>query len=242
MAACLSAQAEAPRRSLFGRVFGASPLSEESRRWYVGALGELHVAGELDRLGPSWVVLHAVPVGEHGHIIDHLVIGPGGAFAISVVHHQDCAITVRGDLLAVNGVARPYLAASRDEATDAAVSLTRAAGFSVPVRGLLVFVAPHSVSVRDEPDDVGVTSDRALHKWLTSDELALDEDRVEAIAEAAVEPATWGWAASHLRSPAVDPEEFDALRVDIHRAWLARGFWSCALIGAAAVAAFQFFG
>lgn len=241
IAACLNAQAESRRRSIFGRAFGASPLCEASRQSYLDALSELHVAGELEKLGSGWTILHDVPVGERGEVIDHLAIGPAGVFALEVQHQQADTITVRGDVLTINGIARPHLDRSREIATEAAVNLTRAAGFNVPVQGLIVFVAPQSVSVHDEPDDVGVTSDRAVHRWLADREPRLDPTQVAMIADAAAEPATWRGAVPH-RTPGFNADAFDALRVEVQRAWLARGFWGTALIAAAAVAAVQLFG
>ena len=241
IASCLNAQAESRPRSTFGKAFGVSPLSEASRGPYVAALGALHVADELAKLGPDWEILHGVPAGERGGVIDHLAIGPAGVFALNVLHQQADTVTVRGDLLAINGVPRPHLALARDLATDAAVNLTRVTGLNVPVRGLIVYVAPQSVSVRDEPDDVGVTSDRTLCKWLATREHVLDAATVAAIADAAAEPSTWRGAAPH-RAPGFDGTAFDALRVEVQRAWLARGFWGTALIAAAAIAAVQLFG
>lgn len=50
-----------PPRSFLGRVFGADPLTPENYPWYKGALGEIAVERILERLGPEWMVLHAVP-------------------------------------------------------------------------------------------------------------------------------------------------------------------------------------
>ena len=241
IATCLNAQAESRPRSIIGRTFGTSPLSEASRRPYIDAISELHVASELEKLGPDWVILHDVPVGERGKSIDHLAIGPAGVFALEVEHREADSIAVRGDLLTVNGVARPNLTTSRDLSTEAAVNLTRATGLNVPARGLIVFVAPQSVSVHDEPDDVGVTSDRAVHKWLADREPTLSATQVAMIADAAADRSTWRGAAAR-RTPGFNADAFDALRVEVQRAWLARGFWGTAVIAAAAIAAFQLFG
>jgi hypothetical protein len=241
IAACLNAQAESRPRTVLGRTFGASPLSEASRQPYLDAVGELHVADELEKLGSEWVILHDVPVGERGGVVDHLAIGPAGVFAVEVRHQQADTITVRGDVLAINGVARPHVIRSRDVATDAAVTLTRATALNVPVRGLIVFLAPQSVSVRNEPDDVGVTSDRAVYKWLTDRQSTLDPAQVAMIADAAADPATWRGAVTR-RAPGFNADAFDALRVEVQRAWLARGFWGTAAVAAAAIAAFQLFG
>ena len=59
IAACLQAQASVPLRSGVSRLFGRSPLSDDSRPWYLGALGELQVAQQLGTLGSGWTVLHA---------------------------------------------------------------------------------------------------------------------------------------------------------------------------------------
>jgi len=241
IAACLNAQAESRPRTMLGRTFGMSPLCEASRKPYLDALSELRVAEELDRLGSDWVILHGVPSGDRGRVIDHLAIGPAGVFAIDVIHQPADTITVRGDLLAINGLARPHLALARDVATDAAVNLTRVTGINVPVQGLLVFIGPQSLSVRDEPDDVGVTSDRGLTKWLAAREPVLGSAMVSAIADAACEPLTWRGAAIH-RAPGFDADAFEALRIDVQRAWLARGFWGTALIAAAAIATAQLLG
>lgn len=220
------------------RVFGVAPLNGRSRQLYLGALSELAVAGELAKLGPSWVVLDAVPVGERGQIVNHLVIGPGGVFAVDIVH-QDGDVAVHGDQLTINGAARPYVASSRDAATDAAVSLTRAAGFNVPVQGLLAFIAPQSLTVRNAPDDVLVTGHRSIFRRLSSTPAVFDAEQVAAIADAAARASTWRGAVPP-RSLGFDPEAFEALRVEVQRAWAARGFWATAGIAAGAVVAMQF--
>ena len=50
----------------------------DERAWRVGAGGEETVGGRLEKLAKhGWHVLHAVPVGDRGSDIDHVVIGPG---------------------------------------------------------------------------------------------------------------------------------------------------------------------
>ncbi|MFC4244059.1 nuclease-related domain-containing protein [Gryllotalpicola reticulitermitis] len=240
VSACLAAQARTPRPSRLSRLFGASPLNGESRKWYAGAVTELRIAGELAKLGPEWVVLHSVPVGERGEIVEHLAIGPAGVFAVGLMHEQGSAVSVQGEQLLVNGAARPHLAVSRDAATEAAVRLTRASGVNVPVRGLLVAIAPRSLAVLGEPDDVGVTSERGLHKRLATAAGQLDSSQVAAIVAVASEPSTWHNDVARRRIPVFDPGAFDGLRIDVQRAWVARGFWGCAVLVAAAITAAQF--
>jgi hypothetical protein len=239
VSACLAAQARTPRPSLVKRVFGMSPLNGESRKWYSGAVTELRVADELAKLGPDWVVLHGVPVGERGQTIEHLLIGPAGVFAVGLVHEQDGAIDVHDEQLFVNGAARPHIWMSRDIATEASVRLTRAAGTNVSVQGLLVTLGSRSLTVHSEPDDVGVTSARTLHKRLTGLPGRLDAGQVAALAEVASSAATWHADAARRRIPIFDQAAFDGLRIDVQRAWAARGFWGAAVVAAAAVVASQ---
>jgi hypothetical protein len=110
---------------------------------------------------------------------------------------------------------------------------------NVPVRGLLVAVAPKSLTVRDEPDDVGVASDRSVRGWLTNAGRELSSAQIRTIADVAAQASTWRGAMFQSRPPAVDPEVFDALRVEVQRAWFARAVWSGALIAAAAITAVQ---
>ncbi|MDP9431276.1 MAG: NERD domain-containing protein [Actinomycetota bacterium] len=55
-------------------------MKTDERAWRIGADGEKAVAARLAELGDRWRVLHAVPVGERGSDIDHVVIGPRLAF------------------------------------------------------------------------------------------------------------------------------------------------------------------
>src|SRR3954467_9251483 len=52
----------------------------QQRPWREGAEGEEAVARRLRKLPQGWHVLHAVPVGDKGSDIDHVIVGPGGVF------------------------------------------------------------------------------------------------------------------------------------------------------------------
>lgn len=121
--------------------------------WERGAIGERLVAQELRRLvhlDPRWGYLHSIPVGSNGSDIDHLVIGPGGVFALNAKYHQGARIWVGGDTVMVNGVRQPYIRNSRSEAKRVGRLLTQATGFHVAANGLVVPVgavtSPSSLS------------------------------------------------------------------------------------------------
>ncbi|WP_162138954.1 nuclease-related domain-containing protein [Gryllotalpicola ginsengisoli] len=237
---CLSAQAEARQRGWFGKLVGASPLTDESRKWYVGALGELRVARELDKLGPEWTVLHAIPAGARGRDIDHLVVGPGGVFTINTKCHEEARVWVAGAHLRVNGVTKPYVLRSRDEATDASLALSRATGANVSVRGVIAFVAPKQLDIKSEPDDVSIVSDRGLLRFLRRQRAVLSASMCAAIVAAAEQRATWRGAGSGPTT--VDRTRFDHLRDEVDQSKLVRGLWGVMFAGAMVVVGISMLG
>ncbi|MFF2300083.1 nuclease-related domain-containing protein [Arthrobacter sp. NPDC058127] len=90
----LADRAGASSRSFLGRIFGADPLTPDNHPWYKGALGEVAVGRILERLGPEWTVLHAVPVGAGTSDIDHVLIGPSGVFTLNTKNHTGQSVWV----------------------------------------------------------------------------------------------------------------------------------------------------
>lgn len=99
----LALQASERRRCTLQRIFGVSPLNEETWPWYRGALGEIAVGRVLAGLGPDWLVLHAVPVGTGSADIDHVLVGPAGVFTINTKNHPGQPVWVAGKTLMVGG-------------------------------------------------------------------------------------------------------------------------------------------
>ena len=63
------------------------------RAWRVGADGEESVGAKLDGLSEhGWHVLHAVPVGDRGTDIDHVLIGPGGVLTLNTKNHPGATV------------------------------------------------------------------------------------------------------------------------------------------------------
>jgi hypothetical protein len=58
----------------------------EIGRWARGAQGERKVGAILDTLGPQWHALHDVSLGRGN--IDHVLVGPGGAFTVETKSHR----------------------------------------------------------------------------------------------------------------------------------------------------------
>lgn len=181
----------APVRTLFARLIGQHT---EERAWRIGADAEGDVGGRLAKLGSGWQVLHAVPVGDRGSDIDHVVIGPAGVFTINTKHHPEANVWVAGDTIKVNGQNRYYVRNSRHEAERASRLLSTRAGIQVPVHGLIVVMgAQRGFTVKHQPKDgaVSVLTRKALCGHLRSRPVILDGATVDRIYQAARHLATW---------------------------------------------------
>lgn len=180
--------AEAPVLNLVARVLG---VKTDERNWRVGAKGEEKVAGQLAKLGEGWHRIHAVPVGENGSDIDHVVIGPPGVFTINAKRHPRGRAWVGERAVMVNGYKTKYLRNSRFEAKRAAQLLSDACGFPVSVTAIIVFVDLDTYTVKQMPSDVQVTTRLRLLQWIRALPPALEADAVESIFAKARLSTTW---------------------------------------------------
>lgn len=181
----------APVRTFVARVLG---VHTDERAWRIGADGEEKVAARLEKLAkkdPRWKFLHAIPVGENGSDIDHLVVGPGGVFSLNAKHHPGARIWVRDNAFRVNGQQQPYVRNSRHEALRAGRYLTAACGFPVAVTGVVVPVGADDITIKQQPADVVVVNRMALSGWLRARPVVLENSTVEAVFEAARRSTTW---------------------------------------------------
>jgi hypothetical protein len=213
-------------RTWLQRVFGASPLSPDSRPWYKGALGEIAVGRILEQLGPDWLVLHAIPVGRGSTDIDHLLVGPAGVFTVNTKNHSGQPVWVANRTLMVAGKKTRHLYNAAFEASRASKLLTAAVGAAVDVTAMVVIVDPKSMTIRSQPDHVVVLRDGQLLGWLRHRQCALAPAHVNRIASAAELAQTW-----HRKpGPAGDPEalqySFSALRLLVDQARRRRAAWA----------------
>ncbi|MGN0062808.1 MAG: nuclease-related domain-containing protein [Nocardioides sp.] len=184
-------EAQGPVRHVLARLLG---VRTDERAWRIGADGEEAVAAQLARLGPQWRVVHAVPVGERGSDIDHVVIGPAGVFTVNAKHHPRASVWVGGDTFMVNGQRVPYIRNSRHEARRAARLLTEQAGFPVTATALIaVMGAADGFTVKKQPEDgaVVVLTRRRISQYLTKLPARMTEREVEALYEVARRSTTW---------------------------------------------------
>lgn len=187
----LAAKDAAPVRTFLARVLG---VHTDERAWRIGADGEEKVAAQLKKVtkeDPRWRFLHAIPVGNRGSDIDHLIIGPGGIFTANAKHHPNAKIWVGGDTFMVNGNKQPYIRNSRHEAARAGKLLTAACGFPVQVEGIIVPVNADDIVIKKAPAGVHVVPRMQIAKWLLRHGDVLFDEQIDAVHEAARRSTTW---------------------------------------------------
>jgi hypothetical protein len=226
----LSDRAGIPSPSLLGRFFGADPLTQDNHPWYKGALGEIAVGRVLARLGTEWMVLHAVPVGAGSSDIDHVLIGPAGVFTVNTKNHSGQSVWVAGQIMMVAGKKQRHLYNASHEAERAAKILTRAVNHAVDVRGVVVVVAPKSLTIREPPAGVAVVTDTQLLRWLRGLPPTLSPQQVASIAAVAARPGTWHRNPPASTDAAPLQHAFVALRARVDRARRRRAAWILALL------------
>jgi hypothetical protein len=153
---------------------------------------------EFARLGPRWRILDdiAADCGDRPH---HLVIGPGGVFAVTARHEARDTICLGGQSLLVDGDRVHH---GRIGSVDAAVisaRLSESVGFPVSVTALVLIVGDRRFVVPRQPDDAAVrlATPAGGVRWMRRRRVELSPSAADLIYAAACAPATWG--AAHRR-------------------------------------------
>jgi hypothetical protein len=128
-----------------------------------------YVAERLGGLGPAWRIVQAIPLGDGHARMDHLVIGPGGVFAV----HTELSEPAR----------------ARPAAERVARQLAGALGQPVQVTPLVVQVFRDPVA--DPSAEVVVCHMRDLAGLLKNRTPTLNSASISAIHAAARRAATW---------------------------------------------------
>ncbi|WP_306332145.1 nuclease-related domain-containing protein [Streptomyces sp. KL109B] len=165
--------------------------STEWDSWFAGLEGERRVGNELRRLENSgWRVLHGIPL-PNGADIDHLLIGPGGVFAINTKHHDGKSVWVGDEMARIDhGPARPYARASKAEAQRVRAVLELYVDFDVPVEPAIVLVGAEDVARAPTQFTVRVYREREVSSLAPLDGV-LAKDQVETLYEVARRRRVW---------------------------------------------------
>jgi hypothetical protein len=222
---CLELQSEVAPLTPMERFFGASPLAQNARSWYLGALGEIVVAEKLERLGEDWRVINAVPVGAAGSDIDHVVVGPAGVFTINTKAHANKKVWAAGRALRINGFKQDYVRNSQHEAARASKLLTTAVGREIVVTPLIVMVGISELNYGLTRPEVDVVTSRGIARNLRRRRRVLTPDEVTEIANVASRRGTWHRDAVVLDDTQRHVERFERLRRDVDAAANRRNAW-----------------
>jgi len=236
-------QASSSPRGSLARLFGASPLLPEARSWYRGGLGELAVAGVLTVLGSEWTVLHAIPVGATGGgratVLDHLVIGPGGVFAIDTKNHAGSRVWVGSRTFLIDARNKDHLHASSRDVARASKLLSSAVGSRVEITPVIVVSNSQSIALGATRQSTHVLRIAALYRFLQR-RRELSPAAIADITAAAREYATWGVEAAEPADTAFLVERFRALQAEVDAARTRSLSWWGGGIAAACVPAVAF--
>jgi hypothetical protein len=154
---------QAPTSAFVARRFG---VITDRMPFRLGRGSAEAVARSLASLSADWQVLHGVPIGCDHRVVDHLLIGPPGVFTLNVEDHRGSEVRIHGPWIEADGHQTARLHTSRLEADRAASLLTRACGFVVPVRPVIVLLAETFLVIGDT-DGVAVLSAPQVTSWLT---------------------------------------------------------------------------
>ena len=163
------------------------------------------LAVRLGRLvAEGWLILHDVPVGLQGGVLDHLIIGPGGVFTLREHRHPAAHIEVGPTSVRVDGRGTPYLRDACLEQRRVHQLLTSAAGFAVEARAVIVLagvsraeldvldgVARAELDSEPRPDSALVISRRDIPEVFRRMPQRIAATKVEVIRAAAGRRATW---------------------------------------------------
>ncbi|MFJ8534708.1 nuclease-related domain-containing protein [Streptomyces sp. NPDC093591] len=153
----------------------------------VGALTAERTVGEaLDRLdGAGWHALHSIPL-PGGDRIHHLVIGPGGLFALHSLYARKQKVTVADPMVSL-GRREPYplLRRVRADADRASYALT------AEVRPVLVLVGAADVAIPGPVRDLRLLRDTEVEGLARLGGLLKPAD-VEALHAVARDRRVWG--------------------------------------------------
>jgi hypothetical protein len=174
----------------------------DERAWRIGADGEAETASRLRALTEPtlwqmgatglWRVLHAVPIGDRGSDIDHVVIGPPGVFTINTKHLPDKLVWATKTAVTVAKRKTRYAEVARAEADRAAQLLTAALrGHPVTVAPVLSIVGASAVGGTDQPHGVSVVPAKRLVAWLRQQPALFSPKGVDTLFAVARRSTTW---------------------------------------------------
>lgn len=150
------------------------------------------VRTRLERLGDDgWQVVHDVPLGRQGSMVEHLLVGPAGIFTVSEHRHPGQRVVVDGRTMEIDGHSVSYLRDARLEATRVQGALLAAACAAITVRGVVVVQGDLVVRTAAPRHDAFAVARQDVQTVFRAMPVRLDAARIAAIAHVARHRTTW---------------------------------------------------
>lgn len=150
------------------------------------------VRTRLERLGEEgWQVVHAVPLGRQGDVVEHLLIGPGGIFTVTGRAHPGETIRVDGRTMLVSDRPVPYLRDARLAAGRVQRLLREAVGSQLSVRAVIVLQGVIDMAAGAAPGDALVVARQEVPGVFRHFPERLEPARIDAVAAIARQRTTW---------------------------------------------------
>ncbi len=143
----------------------------------------------------GWRTVSAIPIGTAGCNIDHLVIGAGGVFALSVFRERASHVWAKGSTIIVDGDRQDWIHDASFVAGRAARMLSTRCEFEVHVQPVVVVVDALRLTVEGDNGGVHVTNRTRLLSWIESHARVLSQDELDVIDDTARHPETWAMQA-----------------------------------------------
>lgn len=203
-----------PPQSRLARTLGASPLDANELSWLRAAQAEIIVGDILARLPNGYSVYHSLPIRNTAFWVDHLVLGPGGIFAINSRTRWDRDLFGAPRSIPIGDHTFPYLRDARFESAQITALLAAAMPATTVVQPVIVLVNPHKILLAGKPDAVTVIDSPRLRRWLMGREQVFSPQQQAALAAIIDDPATW-LAAGQPLAPAHLNARFTALEQQV---------------------------
>jgi hypothetical protein len=220
-------------RSRLARMLGLSPLDANGLAWLRAAQSAMVVGDILARLPEGYSVHHSLPIRNTAFWVDHLVVGPGGIFALSSKTRWDRDLTGSVRTIPIGNHTMPYLRDARFESAQITALLAAALPATAAVQPMIVLVNPHKIRLNRKPDSVTVIDSPRLRRWLVGRPRQFSAEQQAAVTAIIDAPATWRTPV-RAAEPAHLHARFTALEQQVSAAGTRRTTF--AVLAAAAVA------
>ncbi|WP_104135244.1 nuclease-related domain-containing protein [Cryobacterium sp. Y62] len=187
----LRQQKDRAPRSRLARTLGLSPLDANGLAWLRAAQAEMVVGDILARLPEGYYVYHSLPIRNTAFWVDHLVVGPGGIFALSSRTRWDRDLTGSVRTIPIGDHAMPYLRDARFESTQITKLLAEAMPATAAVQPMIVLVNPNKIRLNRKPDVVTVVDSPRLRRWLVGRPRQFSAEQQATLTAVIEDPTTW---------------------------------------------------